>query len=403
MPSDVIYQVIQLLENEINSLTDKLIELRKIRGKEPKETIENGPVWLIGNIDWDLMTNGDHWEGIAMSLWDNGMFTEDNAKMFVKGARCKDWDEPDCPHCGDADHDLTIDGDENYTCGACGKSFNLYTGTIFDGLNIHYAYIYRISYLIGKHKVVTAYALHSDLRDISYQICQEIWNTMRKSGVFKATSQHQVLEQMMAIAPKKPEKQVEKPTPKPIKVSPDIAKEENYYNLLELARWEGNRVCPRCGSDKEYNQSEQPNKKEFPVVYRCGGCGVVYNVTTNTIFSETKISIGQWIHAVREILHNKDISTPYLGKMVGLTQKSAYYLKKKIGDLPPSFESEKAVFKYLLSKGKEVFHNPKEEKHDKVEVVEEPILEISKEELDFVNKSEQEKFDKLRGMLLPKG
>jgi len=106
-----------------------------------------------------------------------------------------------------------------------------------------------------------------------------------------------------------------------------------YYALL---RWGGNPTCPHCGSPKPY-------KLKGGKLYRCSDktCKKNFTVTVGTIFEKSKISLATWMGAVYLIsAHKKGISSLQLGRDLGVTQKTAWFILHRIrhimGDPAPA-------------------------------------------------------------------
>ncbi|MFV9551630.1 IS1595 family transposase [Algibacter sp. PT7-4] len=92
---------------------------------------------------------------------------------------------------------------------------------------------------------------------------------------------------------------------------------------LELLRWNGNVVSPFDTTSKVYNC--KGNK------YKCKNTGKYFNVKTNTIFDNTKIDLQKWFLAIWLVTsHKKGISSLQLGRDLGITQKSAWFMLQRI-------------------------------------------------------------------------
>ncbi len=93
-------------------------------------------------------------------------------------------------------------------------------------------------------------------------------------------------------------------------------------HLTEL-RWEGNIVSPFDPTSKVYVC--KGNK------YKCKNTGKYFNVKTNTIFDNTKIKLQKWFLGIwLATSHKKGISSIQLGKDLGITQKSAWFMLGRI-------------------------------------------------------------------------
>ena len=102
--------------------------------------------------------------------------------------------------------------------------------------------------------------------------------------------------------------------------------EKKCIDFLVQQRWSGNPQCPYCGSDKWY--SIEQGKR-----FKCGNnaCYKKYSVTVGSIFHASNIPLSKWFPAVYIILsHKKGISSIQLGKDLGVTQKTAWFMMHRI-------------------------------------------------------------------------
>jgi transposase-like protein len=102
--------------------------------------------------------------------------------------------------------------------------------------------------------------------------------------------------------------------------------EQACRNFLAQQRWNGNPVCPYCGSGKYYNIE---NGKRF----KCGNseCYKKYSVTVGTVFHASNIPLTTWFPAMYIIsAHKKGISSIQLSKDLGVTQKTAWFMLHRI-------------------------------------------------------------------------
>ena len=102
--------------------------------------------------------------------------------------------------------------------------------------------------------------------------------------------------------------------------------EQKCRDFLVQQRWNGNPVCPYCSSEKWYSIE---NGKRF----KCGNadCYKKYSVTVGSIFHASNIPLTKWFPAVYIILaHKKGISSIQLGKDLGVSQKTAWFMLHRI-------------------------------------------------------------------------
>ncbi len=102
---------------------------------------------------------------------------------------------------------------------------------------------------------------------------------------------------------------------------PDEAAAVAYF---EGKRWGGSVECPHCGSDHVYKVSgSQPHK--------CSVCRVKFTCKTGTIMEGSHVSVRMWLLAMF-LMGNarKGISSLEMGKTIGVTQKTAWYMSHRI-------------------------------------------------------------------------
>lgn len=93
---------------------------------------------------------------------------------------------------------------------------------------------------------------------------------------------------------------------------------------LTKFRWNGKVICPHCNNQKVYTFKD--NK-----TYKCGACRKKFNVKTNTIFENTKISLQVWLIASYLLSsHKKGISSLQLAKDLNITQKTAWFILHRL-------------------------------------------------------------------------
>lgn len=119
--------------------------------------------------------------------------------------------------------------------------------------------------------------------------------------------------------------------------------EQSCIEHLEKLRWNNNAVSPFDSFSKIYSCSGNR--------YRCQNTGKYFNVKTGTVFHNSRISLQKWFIAIWIVANQQNISSVALGRILDITQKTAWYMlhriKLYIG------ESEKSVSKHKkISKAK---------------------------------------------------
>ena len=110
--------------------------------------------------------------------------------------------------------------------------------------------------------------------------------------------------------------------------------------FLENIRWNGEPVCPHCGSqNKEHYRLNV--KGEFKGQYKCKDCRERFTVTVGTMFEGSHIPLRKWFIAIYIFSsHKKGISSHQLHRDLGITQKSAWFV---LGRLRNTFQAKTKV------------------------------------------------------------
>ena len=107
---------------------------------------------------------------------------------------------------------------------------------------------------------------------------------------------------------------------------PDEATCRKY--LIEQ-RWNGKPICPKCGCDRSYVIE---NGKKL----KCANkeCYKKYSCTVGTIFEASNIPLVKWFTAIYLITaHKKGISSYQLGRDIGVSQKTGWFMLHRIREL----------------------------------------------------------------------
>ena len=104
---------------------------------------------------------------------------------------------------------------------------------------------------------------------------------------------------------------------------PDEAAARQYF---EAYRWPTGPVCPGCKEEKRI--AARKNRDGF---YHCNACKLDFTVRTHTIFDRSHIPLHKWLHAMYQLMTaRKGVSSLQLGKEIGVTQKSAWFMLHRI-------------------------------------------------------------------------
>lgn len=96
---------------------------------------------------------------------------------------------------------------------------------------------------------------------------------------------------------------------------------------LEQQRWGGTPACPFCGLLGPYrtNRGFKCKAKE---------CGKKFSVTVGTVYENSKIPLRTWFAIIYLCLSSKKgVSSLQIGRQLGITQKSAWFLLHRIREM----------------------------------------------------------------------
>jgi transposase-like protein len=93
---------------------------------------------------------------------------------------------------------------------------------------------------------------------------------------------------------------------------------------IEGRRWPNGVICPFC----EKGERITARKGGF---YRCNACKEDFTVRTKTIFERSHVPLHKWLHAMYQLMTaRKGVSSLQLGKELGVTQKTAWFMLSRI-------------------------------------------------------------------------
>lgn len=104
-----------------------------------------------------------------------------------------------------------------------------------------------------------------------------------------------------------------------------------YFTDLDVAtdfvaklRWPHGPICPRCeGTEYSYLTTRR--------VWKCKSCKKQYSVKVGTIFEDSPLGLDKWLPAIWLIANSKNgISSHELGRALGVTQKSTWFMLHRI-------------------------------------------------------------------------
>lgn len=118
-----------------------------------------------------------------------------------------------------------------------------------------------------------------------------------------------------------------------------IPDEAAAYEYLENLRWNGEPVCPHCGSQERIyflKPANGPRKTSTGAdtarrLWKCGECRRKFSVLTGSVMHGTKIPVRTWILVIHEMASAKNgIASREIERRYNLTPKSAWFLLHRI-------------------------------------------------------------------------
>ena len=95
-------------------------------------------------------------------------------------------------------------------------------------------------------------------------------------------------------------------------------------DFVAKLRWPDGPVCPECESTEHYYLASRR-------IWKCRTCKKQFSVKKGTIFEDSPIGLDKWLVSIWLIANSKNgISSHELGRSVGLTQKSAWFVLHRI-------------------------------------------------------------------------
>jgi transposase-like protein len=121
-----------------------------------------------------------------------------------------------------------------------------------------------------------------------------------------------------------------------------VRTEADAYEFLEQLRWDGEPVCPHCGTDRKpyflnprngTSRKTRTGSKSERRVWKCSNpeCRRQFSVLTGSIFHGTKIPVRTWVFVVFEMCASKNgVSAREIERKYDLTPKTAWFMLHRI-------------------------------------------------------------------------
>lgn len=98
---------------------------------------------------------------------------------------------------------------------------------------------------------------------------------------------------------------------------------------LESRLWPDGPICPHCGVIGQATLMK--GKTTRPGLYQCNACREPFTVTVGTLYERSKIPLNTWLAATQLLMSSKKgMSALQVGRMLGLSKKTAWFLCHRI-------------------------------------------------------------------------
>lgn len=123
-------------------------------------------------------------------------------------------------------------------------------------------------------------------------------------------------------------------------------------DFLSEIRWNGSICCPRCGFTKAYAIENGKRFKCASPTINWVKCNHKFSVLSGTRIEDTKLDYRVLLYFIFCFSKNKQISSGFLAKISGTTQKSSYYkievIKEIIGIINRKDKSKDTIFLEII-------------------------------------------------------
>jgi transposase-like protein len=110
---------------------------------------------------------------------------------------------------------------------------------------------------------------------------------------------------------------------------PEFTDTNKAREWLEAELWADGRPCPHCGTVDESTKIGGTTAR--PGLYMCNACRKQFTVTVGTLYERSKIPLNKWLAATHLMMASKKgISALQIGRMLGLSKKTAWFLCHRI-------------------------------------------------------------------------
>lgn len=103
-----------------------------------------------------------------------------------------------------------------------------------------------------------------------------------------------------------------------------FADADTSFAFVVQLRWPNGVICPRC-------YTEKPSYLTTRRIWKCRACKQQFSVKVGTIFEDSPLGLDKWLPALWLLANAKNgISSYELGRALGVTQKTAWFMLSRI-------------------------------------------------------------------------
>jgi len=111
-----------------------------------------------------------------------------------------------------------------------------------------------------------------------------------------------------------------------IQIFKQFPTQESCIKYLEEKRWNGEPICPYCGSKNTYKLVHNERYR-----HHCNDCRKSFSVTVGTIFDDSRLPLQKWFLAISLILNaKKGISSRQLARDIDVQSRTAWSMGHRI-------------------------------------------------------------------------
>src|SRR6478672_725221 len=111
--------------------------------------------------------------------------------------------------------------------------------------------------------------------------------------------------------------------------NPIFTDETKAREWLESRVWPKGRICPHCGVVDQ--STLMTGSSHRPGLYQCNACREPFSVTVGTLYERSHIPLNKWLAATQLMMSSKKgMSALQIGRMLGLSKKTAWFLCHRI-------------------------------------------------------------------------